>query len=98
MAAPIAPVASPPHLLRRKAIDIVLRCDRRLRTFARLGSRPLTFRRNRRQWCCLGTDGARSQRGRARDKSKGEFQKVAAFHHIPPLQIISEAMSFAAPR
>jgi hypothetical protein len=33
----------------------------------------------RRQRCCLR---ARSQRRGARGKSKGEFQKVAAFHDI----------------
>jgi hypothetical protein len=66
-------------------IDIVLAHNRGFRAFARLGNKPLALRRNRRQRCCLR---AHSQRGRARDKSKGEFQKVAAFHHIPPLQII----------
>jgi hypothetical protein len=83
MAAAPAPVAPPAHLVRRKTIDVVLAHDRRFR-LAR-ANRPLSFRRNRRQWCCLR---AYSQRGRARDKSKGEFQKVAAFHHIPPLQIL----------
>jgi hypothetical protein len=80
----------PAHLIRRKVVDIVLRCDRGLRTFARPRNRSLSLRRNRRQRRGLR---ARGQRGRAGDKSnksKGEFQKVAAFHHIPPLRIISD--------
>jgi hypothetical protein len=89
-------MASPSHLVRRKPIDIVLVCDRGLRALPALGN--TLSRGHGRQWCCLGGHGTRGQRGRARDKSKGEFQKVAAFHHIPPLHIISEAMSFAAPR
>jgi hypothetical protein len=82
-------MASPPHLVRRKAIDIVLGSDCGFR-LAALGNKPLSLGRNGRQRCCLGTNRARSQRGRARNKSKGEFQKVAAFHHIPPLHIISD--------
>jgi hypothetical protein len=92
-----APVTSPPHLVRRKPIDVVLGCDRGFRALAALRN-TLSLRWYGRQWCCLGGHGTRGQRGRARDKSKGEFQKVAAFHHIPPLHIISEAISFAAPR
>jgi hypothetical protein len=93
MAAAPTPVAVPPHLIRRKTIDIVLADDRGFGTFAGLGNKPLALRRDRRQWSRLRT---RGQHGRARDKSKGEFQKVAAFHHVPPLHILRD--SFAAPR
>jgi hypothetical protein len=79
-------------LFRRKTIDIVLGCDRGLR-LAAPGSKSLPLRRYRRQRRGLRT---RSQHGRARDKSKAEFQKVAAFHHIPPWHIKRD--SFAAPR
>jgi hypothetical protein len=81
-------VAAPPHLVRRKTIDFVLVHDRRFRARLRLGTTPLPFRRYRRYRRQRRSLGSRGQHGRACDKSKGEFQKVAAFHHIPPLQII----------
>jgi hypothetical protein len=65
-------MASPPHLVRRKTIDVVLCCDRRFR-LAAPGNKPLPLRRNGRQWRGLGAHGTRGQRGRARNKSKGEL-------------------------
>jgi hypothetical protein len=81
--APITPAAAPSHLVRCETVDIVLAHDRGLR-LAAPGSKSLPLR-NRRQRRSLR---ARGQHGPARDKSKGEFQKVAAFHDIPPLRII----------
>jgi hypothetical protein len=81
-------MASPPNLIRRKPIDVVLACDRGFRALTALGN-TLSLRDDGRQWCCLGGHGTRGQRGCARNKSKGEFQKVAAFHHISPLHIMS---------
>ena len=75
-------MAPPSHLVRRKTINIVLGCDRRFRALTALGSETLSLRHNGRQWRGLGTDRTRGQRGRARDKSKGEFQKVAAFQRL----------------
>jgi hypothetical protein len=59
-------------------IDIVLGDHR---GFGGLAARrhDRLLRRNRRQWCSLR---ARSKRACARNKSKGEFQKVTAFHDI----------------
>src|SRR3954471_9593458 len=88
------PVASPPHLLRRKMIDIILRRDGGFRRAA-LVNGPLPLRRYGRQRRRLGFDDTRGQRGRTCDKPKGEFQKVAAFHHVPPY---IRRDSFAAPR
>jgi hypothetical protein len=83
-------MAVPPHLVRRKPIDVVLGCDRGFRALAALRDALPFRRRHRRQRRCLGGHDARGQRGRAGDKSKGEFQKMAAFHHIPPLQVMSD--------
>src|SRR5436305_10315533 len=91
MAATPAPVAAmPPYLVRRKTVDIVLRGDRGFGPLSGPRSKPLPLRGNRRQRRRLGFDDTCGERGRARDKSKGELQKVAAFHHIPPLQIESD--------
>ena len=70
--------AAPAHFFRREAIDLLARRDGRLgiRTsgqFGVVGERRLHQRRGLR---------ARCKRDAARGKSKGEFQKVAAFHHI----------------
>ena len=74
MPAPVAPT----HFFGLEAIDIVLRGDRGFRTFA-VRWREAVFRRYRRQRRGLR---ARSKRGSTGDISQGEFQKVAAFHHI----------------
>jgi hypothetical protein len=86
-------MAPPPHLVRRKPIDIVLACDRGFRALAALRN-TLSVRGHGRQRRGLGGHGTRGQRRRAGDKSKGEFQKVAAFHHIPPLHIIKRGPEF----
>jgi hypothetical protein len=70
---------APTHLFGLEAIDIVLRGDRGFRTLA---VRWRLFRRYRRQRRGLR---ARSKRGSTGDISQGEFQKVAAFHHISSL-------------
>jgi hypothetical protein len=89
--AAIAPMAAmPAHLVRRKAVDIVLRCNSGFSALVRPGNRPLPLRRNRRQRRGLGAGGQRGRAGDKSNKSKGEFQKVAAFHHIPPLHILSD--------
>jgi hypothetical protein len=73
---PAAP-AAPAHFLRREAIDFFARGDGGMGIL----SRELTTRRQRlrRQRCGLSTGGKRDAAYR---KSKGEFQKVPAFHHI----------------
>jgi hypothetical protein len=77
MPAPVAPT----HLFGLEPIDIVLRGDRGFRTLA-MRWREAMFRRYRRQRRGLR---ARSKRGSTGDISQGEFQKVAAFHHISSL-------------
>ena len=94
MPAPVAPT----HLFGLEPIDIILRGDRGVRAFA-VRWREAVFRRYRRQRCGLR---ARSKRCSAGDISKGEFQKMAAFHHISslahPLHIVSDEESFVASR
>jgi hypothetical protein len=75
------PVVSPSHLFWLELIDIVLGDDRGICTF-NARRREALFRSNRRQRRGLR---ARSKRGSARGYSKGEFQKVAAFHDISSL-------------
>src|SRR4030095_16470320 len=70
--------AAPAHFFRREAIDLLARRDggvgiRIDREVAVLSERRRHQRRGLR---------ARCKRDTARGKSKGEFQKVAAFHHI----------------
>jgi hypothetical protein len=80
--APSAPAAmtaaAPAHFFRREAIDLLARSDGRLciridGKFGIVGERRRHQRRGLRTRC---------KRDAARGKSKGEFQKVAAFHHI----------------
>jgi hypothetical protein len=76
------PMPVPPaHLFGLEMIDVVLRGDRGFRTFA-ARRHEAGFRRYRRQRRGLR---ARSKRSSTGDISKGEFQKVAAFHHISSL-------------
>ena len=66
--------ATPAHFFRREAIDLLARSD------GGLGIRTSgQFERRRHQRRGLR---ARCKRDAARGKSKGEFQKVAAFHDI----------------
>ena len=72
------PAAPPADFFRRKTIDLVAGGDRRMRIIA---SRRQPFpgerlRHQGRGLCACG------QRSRAGGKSKGEFQKMAAFHDI----------------
>src|SRR6266436_174000 len=80
-AAVIPAAAAPTHLFGLEAIDIVLRGDRGFRTFV-VRWREAVFRRYRRQRRGLR---ARSKCCSTGDISQGEFQKVAAFHHISSL-------------
>jgi hypothetical protein len=72
---------APAHLFGLEAIDIVLRGDCGFRAFA-ARRHEAVFRRYRRQRRGLR---ARSKCCSPGDISKGEFQKVAAFHHISSL-------------
>jgi hypothetical protein len=72
------PVVTPADLFRLETIDLVLRNHGGLRAVAVRRHQAL-LRRNRRQRRGLHACG---KRGRACDKSKGEFQKVTAFHEI----------------
>ena len=75
---PVAPSpVAPTHLFGRQAIDLVAGGERGLRIA--ISRRQILGERLRRERYGLG---ARGQRRRARGKSKGEFQKVAAFHDI----------------
>jgi len=76
--ASVAMSAASAHLFGLEAIDIVLRGDRGFRTFAARG-REAVFRRYGWQRRGLRASGKRCSAGNI---SKGEFQKVAAFHHI----------------
>ena len=71
-------MTAPTHLFRRKAIRFLARRHGRLsiRIDGQLG---VIGERRRHQRRSLR---ARCKRDAARGKSKGEFQKVAAFHHI----------------
>jgi hypothetical protein len=76
--------AAPAHFFRREAIDLLARGHGGLgiRTsgqFGVVGERRRHQRRGLR---------ARCKRDTARGKSKGEFQKVAAFHHIFLLRLL----------
>ena len=72
------PAPAPTHFFRREVIDLVLADDSGFRSLPVRRHKVLVWR-NRRQRRRLR---ARSKCCRARDKSKGEFQKVAAFHDI----------------
>ena len=70
--------AAPAHFFRREAIDLLTRSDGGLRIGID-GQSGIVGERRRHQRRGLR---ARCKRDTARGKSKGEFQKVAAFHHI----------------
>ena len=72
------PAAAPAHFFRREAIDLLARRDGGLsiRIDGQFGVLSERCRHQRRGLC------ARCKRNATRGKSKGEFQKVAAFHHI----------------
>jgi hypothetical protein len=76
------PVMAPAHLLGLEVIDIVLRDHGGFSGIA-ARRREMVLRRNRRQRCSLR---ARSKHCSARGYSKGEFQKVAAFHAVSSAQ------------
>jgi hypothetical protein len=84
MAAVPAPVTTPAtmpapaHLLRLQAIDFVARGDGGMGTWI-IGELSAFGQRVRRQRCCLRAGRERRRPGR---ESKGEFQKVPAFHAI----------------
>jgi hypothetical protein len=89
------PVVSPTDLFGLEVIDIVLRRDRGFCGFAAPRLEAL-FRCNRRQRRGLR---ARSNCCSARGKSKGEFQKVTAFHDFSSFAVVAdESGSFAASR
>ena len=72
------PAVAPARFFRREAIDLLARGDGGLRIGID-GQFGVIGERRRHQRCGLR---ARCKRDAARGKSKGEFQKVAAFHHI----------------
>jgi hypothetical protein len=73
-----AAATSPAHFLGREMVDIVLGCDRGFRGFA-VRRHQARLRPDRRQWRGLRACGKHCS---ACNKSKGEFQKVTAFHDI----------------
>jgi hypothetical protein len=80
----------PADFFRLQVIDIVLRDDRGLRALARRHEALLGCHRRQRRGAR-----ARSKRCSARGYSKGEFQKVAAFHDISPLShVVVERREF----
>ena len=86
--------ATPTHFLWREAIDLLVRRDGGLGIridgqFGIVGERRRHQRRGLR---------ARCKRDAARGKSKGEFQKVAAFHHISSSVCCLQKESFELPR
>jgi hypothetical protein len=88
------PMMSPPHLFGGEVIDFILGNDSGISAFAPRWRETLRSR-NRRQRRSLR---ARSQRAGAGGQSKGEFQKVAAFHDISSSAVVSGEESFAADR
>ena len=78
-APPAATAAAPAHFFGREAIDLIVRGHGRLGI--RIGGKlAVVHERSRHQRRGLRAGGERSAAG---DKSKGEFQKVPAFHDIP---------------
>ena len=85
------PMMAPAYLFGPEMIDIILRDER---GFGGLTGRQseMLFCRDRRQCCGLRT---RSEHRSARGYSKGESQKVAAFHDIAsPCAIVHDAGEF----
>jgi hypothetical protein len=73
------PVTTPAHLFGLEAIHFLIGGNRRTGILIRRPQPPVFRKRMRRKRSGLRT---RSQRDGAGGKSKGEFQKVAAFHDI----------------
>jgi hypothetical protein len=71
--------ATPAHLFGLEAVHLVARGNSWAGVFIRRRHPSVFCERMRRKRCGLGADG---QRGSAGGCSKGEFQKVAAFHDI----------------
>jgi hypothetical protein len=73
----MAASAAPPHLFGREAVRLILAGNGGTRIL--VGGRQMSAfgKRLWQQRCSLR---ARGQRGTTRNKSKGKFQKVAAFH------------------
>jgi hypothetical protein len=87
--------AAPAHFFRLEAIDLVARGDGRL-GIRIIGKRTARVERLRHQGGGLRRHGERDAACR---KSKGEFQKVPAFHDISSSAIGSnEAGIFGAPK
>jgi hypothetical protein len=74
----VAPVPAPTYFLRLQAIDFIARRDGGM-GFRIGGKLSASDQRMRRQGYCLR---AGRERRRSGCKSKGEFQKVPAFHDI----------------
>ena len=72
-------MAAPAHFLGFEMIDFIRGGYGRMSIRAGFRRRPVTNQRMRRQRCSLRARGERSGAG---GKSKGEFQKMAAFHDI----------------
>jgi hypothetical protein len=88
------PVTSPAHFLGLEAINLVARCHGRMGIFAGGRQSSALDKRLRRK---RGGLRARGKGGRSGGKSKGEFQKTAAFHDISSF-VESHIVSFAATR
>src|SRR6266436_5486473 len=79
MSSPPMPPAVPPHLFGLQMLHLVAVGDSGTGILVRRRQRSVLRERVRHKRCCPC---ARGQRSRTRDKSKGEFQKMAAFHDI----------------
>jgi hypothetical protein len=79
MAPAVITANAPAHLLGREAIYFVFACHGGVSIGIAGRRKSVVFRQMRRQRRGLR---ARGERSRARGKSKGEFQKMAAFHDV----------------
>jgi hypothetical protein len=77
--APMSSPSVPAHLFGLQMFHLIASGDSGTGILVRRRQRSVLCERLRHKRCCLCTCG---QRGSARRKSKGEFQKMAAFHDI----------------
>ncbi len=91
MTAPVAAMPAPAHLFRLQMFRLVPGGDSGTGILVRRRQRSVLCERMRHKRCCPCACG---QRAGARGKSKGEFQKIAAFHGHLPLRA-SDAKRFS---
>jgi hypothetical protein len=85
---------APAHFFGLEPLDLLARSDRGMGI--RIGRQRITLdQRMRHQWC---SPRARGERHATCRKSKGEFQKVPAFHHVSSFVLRSHVGGVSARR